>query len=129
MKIEIHHLFPQDWCAKNNIEPKLCNSIVNKPPLPAKTNRLIGANAPSVYLERMQKSARISVQRMNELLESYAIEPSTFRVNHFTIFYEARQLALLERIEKVMGKPILRGIAESEISESMDNEEREESAL
>src|SRR5579859_4077817 len=41
-KIDIHHIFPQDWCRKNNINAKQCDSIVNKTALSAKTNRKIG---------------------------------------------------------------------------------------
>jgi hypothetical protein len=126
--VDIHHLFPQDWCAKNNIDQRLCNSIVNKTPLSAKTNRIIGGNAPSVYLEKMQRSAGISGEQMNILLKSHAIGPRIFRTKDFTAFYEARKLALLDRIEKVMGKAILRDTVESETVGLIDNEEGEEFA-
>jgi hypothetical protein len=63
---------------------------------------------------------------MNVLIESHAIGPPIFRTNDFTAFYEARKLALLDRIEKVMGKAILRDAVESETVELIDNEEREE---
>ena len=29
-KIDIHHIFPQEWCRKNSIEAKRCDCIVNK---------------------------------------------------------------------------------------------------
>ncbi len=52
-KIDIHHVFPQDWCKSHGIEPRRCDSIVNKTPLSARTNRMIGGNAPSTYLGRI----------------------------------------------------------------------------
>ena len=55
-KIDIHHIFPQQWCRNNGIEPKRCDCIVNKTPISAKTNRMIGGNPPSNYLGRIQKS-------------------------------------------------------------------------
>jgi hypothetical protein len=54
-KVDIHHIFPQAWCAGQNIDRRRYNSIINKTPLDAKTNRLIGGNAPSHYLARLQK--------------------------------------------------------------------------
>ena len=41
-KIDIHHVFPQDWCKKAGIKPAVFNSIVNKTPLSKKSNILIG---------------------------------------------------------------------------------------
>jgi hypothetical protein len=72
-KIDIHHIFPQDWCRKNGIDPNHCDSIVNKIPLSGKTNRQIGGNAPSIYLQRMEKKAEISAERMDQILGSHLI--------------------------------------------------------
>ena len=60
-KIDIHHIFPQEWCRKNSIEAKRCDCIVNKTPLSAKTNRMIGGNARafiSAAYRRTQGSTR-----------------------------------------------------------------------
>jgi uncharacterized protein DUF262 len=32
--VDIHHIFPQDWCKKNGIKPNIFDSIINKTPLP-----------------------------------------------------------------------------------------------
>ena len=45
-KIDIHHIFPQDWCKKKGIPPSVFNSIVNKTPLAKKSNILIAGDAP-----------------------------------------------------------------------------------
>ena len=55
--IDIHHIFPKAWCEKQKIKPSVYNSIVNKTPLTARTNRVIGGRAPSEYLERLANSA------------------------------------------------------------------------
>jgi hypothetical protein len=31
--VDIHHIFPQDWCGKQGIKPKVYNSIINKTPI------------------------------------------------------------------------------------------------
>ena len=128
-KIDIHHIFPQNWCKNNGIEPKRCDSIVNKTPLSAKTNRMIGGNAPSVYLARLQKTdTGISEERLNNILRSHLIEPDALRKDNFDLFFRTRQDALLSRIEKAMGKPIVRGSLESEEVEVIDYEQEEEAA-
>jgi hypothetical protein len=124
-KIDIHHIFPQRWCRNNNIEARRCDSIVNKTPLSAKTNRMIGGNSPSTYLSRIQKSAEISSERMDEILRSHVIEPLALRADNFDAFFRAREEALLDRIEKAMGKLIAREVTEPEDVETVDYEEDE----
>ena len=51
--VDIHHIFPRDWCKKNGIKPDVYDSIINKTPLSYRTNRTIGGLAPSEYLEKL----------------------------------------------------------------------------
>jgi hypothetical protein len=44
--VDIHHIFPQDWCKKQSIKPSVFDSIINKTPLSYRTNRIIGGVAP-----------------------------------------------------------------------------------
>jgi hypothetical protein len=124
-KVDIHHIFPQKWCRENSIDTKHCNSIINKTPISAKTNRMISGKAPSVYLARIQKSAEISDRRMDRILASHLIESSYLRADDFENFFKAREEALLDIIEKAMGKPVARDSVEFEDSESVDDEEDE----
>jgi hypothetical protein len=48
--VDIHHIFPQDWCKRHGIKPNVFASIINKAPLSFRTNRIIGGVAPSEYL-------------------------------------------------------------------------------
>jgi hypothetical protein len=107
-RIDIHHIFPQDWCKHNGIDARRCDSIVNKTPLSARTNRMISKNAPSDYLLRLQRTAGIDETRMEHILRSHLIEPKTLHGNDFDGFFTAREEALLDRIERAMGKPIAR---------------------
>lgn len=106
-KIDIHHIFPRAYCQQNGIDPKQCDCIINKTSLSAKTNRIIGGNAPSAYLERLQKSAGISSDRMEEILQSHFINHEALKTNNFARFFQLRQEALLERIQKAMGKQLM----------------------
>ena len=53
--VDIHHIFPQDWCKKQGIKPQVYDSIINKTPLSYRTNRIIGGVAPSEYLAKLEK--------------------------------------------------------------------------
>jgi hypothetical protein len=106
--IDIHHIFPQHWCRNEEIEPKFYDSIVNKTALSAKTNRIIGGKAPSKYLPAIQQKAGVSEECMDVILQSHLIQPELIRADDFQSFFAARENALLERIEKAMGKAIAR---------------------
>jgi hypothetical protein len=123
-KIDIHHIFPRDWCSKAKVDGRRCDSIVNKTPLSARTNRMIGGNAPSVYLARIQKSAGIDERRMNEILQSHVIDPYLLRADDFDAFWKQRAEALLTRIEKAIGKTIFRNVAavDEETSEEEESD-------
>ena len=124
-RIDIHHIFPQAWCRQYGIQAGLCDSIVNKTAISARTNRMIGGNAPSAYLDRIQKSFGISGGRMNDILGSHVIEPSLLRVDDFEGFFQARERALLERIQSAMGKQIVPDITLVEEAAPIGYEEEE----
>jgi|SRR5579863_572891 len=125
-RIDIHHIFPREYCKRVGIEVKYYDCIVNKTPLSAKTNRIIGSNAPSVYLERLQSSGGISRERMDELIRSHVADPGSLRTDNFDSFFAARQRALLDRIEKATGKIISRDAAALNTQEAEDYREMPE---
>ncbi len=64
--IDIHHIFPKVWCEDRKITPQKYNSIVNKTPLTARTNRVIGGRAPSEYLPRLASSAGVDADSISK---------------------------------------------------------------
>lgn len=105
-KIDIHHIFPRAWCRKNDLEKERYDSIVNKSPLAAKTNRIIGGNAPSHYLEKLRKEGDMKEDRQQEILRSHLIEPDTLSNDEFDEFFKDRREQLLKIIESVTLKKI-----------------------
>jgi hypothetical protein len=123
--VDIHHVFPRNVCSNLGIEPAVYNSIVNKTPLSARTNRTIGGNLPSIYLDRLQRACNINEARMDEILRSHLIDPIALRADNFKASYDSRQNKILELIERATGK----GIVRAEIpSEPLEAEEEEEEA-
>ncbi|MGF6939066.1 hypothetical protein OKW41_008228 [Paraburkholderia sp. UCT70] len=85
--VDIHHIFPQDWCKSHNIKPAVFDSIINKTPLSYRTNRIIGGVAPSEYLAKLESgnatSPSIERGRLDEHLRSHFINPELLRADAF----------------------------------------------
>ena len=111
--VDIHHIFPQDWCKGKNIKPAIFDSIINKTPLSYITNRMIGGVAPSEYLAKLakgnQKNPPISPENLDNYLRSHLLDPALLRSDSFERFMEDRQKRLLSLIEKAMGKSAYSG--------------------
>jgi hypothetical protein len=105
--LDIHHIFPQAWCKKNGIDKGTYNSIINKTPLTASTNREIGGRAPSEYLARIERRYSISPEKLDEFLRSHLIDPAHLRTDDFQGFWAARKAALVDLAAEAQGKPVL----------------------
>ena len=107
--IDIHHIFPVAWCrrAQPPVPARLYDSVINKSPIDALTNRIIGGNAPSVYLSRLQRD--ISPENLHSILRSHWLNPELLYADRFPDCFVARGAAMLDLISQAMGKPILGG--------------------
>jgi hypothetical protein len=106
--LDIHHIFPQNWCIRHGIKKELYDCILNKTPISYKANRKIGGVAPSEYLPKIQneKQVQLSNEEMDNILSSHALSPKLLRSDDFNAFIEDRQKRLLSLIEKAIGKEI-----------------------
>lgn len=73
---------------------------------------MIGGNAPSEYLRRIEKNEGIPAERLDQILRSHVIDPEALRNDDFWVFYDRRYEEILDRIEAAMGKPVIREEAE-----------------
>lgn len=112
--LDIHHIFPRDWCQRRGFAPKVYDCIINKTPISYRANRKIGAEAPSRYLERIQGDEQVqaSDNYMDEILRSHCIPPERLREDNFLGFIEDRRRLLLALIEKAMGKRVMDTVVE-----------------
>lgn len=111
--VDIHHIFPQDWCKSKGIKPSIYDSIINKTPLSFRTNRIIGGVAPSEYLAKLEKGDKqnpaIKRERLDDFLRSHLIDPTLLRNDAFEDFMVDRQKRLLSMIEQATGKSVYAG--------------------
>jgi len=111
--VDIHHIFPQDWCKTKGIKPDVFDSIINKTPLSYRTNRIIGGVAPSQYIAKLERgnetTPAIDGDRLDSYLRSHLIDPALLRADNFQAFMEDRQTRLLSLIEQATGKSAYTG--------------------
>ena len=118
--LDIHHIFPRNWCEGQKIGRDRYDSILNKTPISYKANRKIGGEAPSCYLPRLQSEKQVALNdsEMDELLASHALAPDLLRRDAFDDFLEDRRSRLSRLVEAAMGKPVVH------VSETADYDER-----
>jgi hypothetical protein len=106
--VDIHHIFPQEWCKTQGKKPDVYNSIINKTPLSYRTNRIIGGVAPSDYTAKLENGNEttppIDPKQLDGYLTSHLIDPSLLRTDRFEDFMMDRQKKLLALIEQATGK-------------------------
>ncbi len=102
---DIHHIFPQAHCEGKGYPSKKWNSVVNKTPIYASTNRSIGGRAPSEYVKTM-KNKGLSDELIIQALESHKINSSLLMADAFDDYFVDRAKQILDRIEKAIGKSI-----------------------
>ena len=102
-KKDIHHIFPQDYCIQQKLPQQKWNSVVNKTPIYASTNRSIGGDAPSVYIPVLNKQSGALVVR--SAIESHLVNYDFLSQDKFDEYIADRAIRILDRIEKVTGKP------------------------
>jgi hypothetical protein len=131
--VDIHHVFPQDWCKRKKIKPAVFDSIINKTPLSYKTNRMIGGVAPSEYLATLQtgnkSSPSIHPAQLDAYLSSHLIDPELLRADAFDAFMADRQARLLALIERATGKAAYVGASDEEGDDVDGDEDAIEAAL
>ena len=114
--VDIHHIFPQDWCETQKIDVKIYDTVINKTPLSYRTNRIIGGVAPSKYLAKLElgkKNANGQIENppiapavLDSYLTSHCISPQHLRADDFESFMEQRRKALLTLIATATGQSV-----------------------
>jgi hypothetical protein len=108
VSLDIHHIFPKDWCIKHHIPKDSYDCILNKTPISYKANRKIGGYAPSVYLPKLQKEKTVDLSdsEMNELLRTHLVSAEFLRNDDYEGFIRDRSKKLSQLIESVIGKAV-----------------------
>ena len=100
--IDIHHIFPVAWCVSRQkpIPAWLYNSVINKTPIDAETNRIVGGQSPSLYCAKLDQH----VENLDQVLQEHWIRPDLLRNDRFAESFVERGQSMFELIHKSMGK-------------------------
>lgn len=102
---DIHHIFPQAYCEKQNLPRIKWNSVINKTPIYASSNRSIGGHAPSVYIGTMANKG-LEQDKIKTAITSHKVNYDYLCADDFDAYFIDRAKRLLDRIEKATGKTI-----------------------
>jgi hypothetical protein len=105
-RIDIHHIFPKDYCEKRNYPKEKWNSVVNKTPMTGSTNREIGGVAPTRYLSKIENKGKVSAEALDEYISTHWIDAACMRSDDFDNHIVNRAKVILVAIEKAIGKTI-----------------------
>lgn len=124
--VDIHHIFPQHWCRAAGIPRESYDSIINKTPLSARTNRIIGGDAPSVYLSKLDRSdAESAAGDLDRRLRTHLIDVTVLRADDYEGFVTNRQAQLVLLIEEAIGKRVVAQDGEGEEEDFVDEPQDE----
>ncbi len=108
--VDIHHIFPEAWCKAKGIDVRVYDTVINKTPLSYRTNRILGGEAPSKYIGRLQAGTPgtppIGADVIDGCLHSHCIDPALLRADDFDGFYADRERRLLKLVSQATGHPI-----------------------
>jgi hypothetical protein len=124
--VDIHHVFPQKWCKAQGIPRETYDSIINKTPLSKRTNQIIGGDAPSKYLEKLETGSErdtpVSPADLSAFLKSHLVAEGLMRADDFDGFVKNRQARLIALIEAATGKPV----SSEQVGDEVGEEDEEE---
>jgi hypothetical protein len=112
-QVNVALIFPKAWCERNGVGRERRDSIVNKTPLTHRTRRIMGNQAPSVYLKQLETEAGLPSNWLDDILSTHLVAARYLRGDalpgeaasrpNFDAFYEARSADLLSLIYDAMG--------------------------
>ena len=105
-KIDIHHIFPKDYCEKQNYPKLKWNSVVNKTPMTSSTNREIGGVAPTKYLSKIENKGKAKASDLDEYISTHWVDVNSMRNDDFDNHIIFRAKRILSAIEAATGKII-----------------------
>ena len=99
--LEIHHIFPKKYCENNKLPKDKFDSIANKTLILKNTNRVIGNDSPSIYLERIEKKTGLSCAEVDKILELHFADAALCREDNFYAFVADRVKKIFNEIEQL----------------------------
>ncbi|WP_144722163.1 DUF262 domain-containing protein [Cellulosimicrobium sp. TH-20] len=120
LQVDIHHIFPTAYASRQGFVGGVQDSIVNKTPLAKKTNIFLSGRSPADYLPALESKAGLTTEALDDILRVHLIDPELLRKADFESFIRARRGALVDLVEKAMGKQVARDVVDDSGAEDAD---------
>ena len=104
--VDIHHIFPKDHCIKQGYPKRKWNSVVNKTPISAHTNRVVKGSAPSAYAAKIEHEGHVSPEDFDKYMATHVVNVPLLRNDNFDKYFVERAKGLVGLISEAMGKPV-----------------------
>lgn len=104
--IDVHHIFPKNYCVNKGFKPEIYDSILNKTPILSETNKIIGQKAPSIYIREFENQGNSSRQ-INDSFASHFIDAELCRADDFDAFVVDRAKKILDAVEQLTGRKVV----------------------
>jgi hypothetical protein len=104
--VDIHHIFPQDYCQKQGLPRRRWNSVVNKTPVSSRTNRVVKGVAPSAYAEKIIRDRHVDSADFDRYMATHVVDVDLLRADDFDGYFVERAKGLINLIADAMGKPV-----------------------
>ncbi len=137
--VDIHHIFPEEWCKAQKIDVKIYDTVINKTPLSYRTNRIIGGLAPSRYLAKLELGKKkadgqienppIAQADLDSYLASHCISPKHLRADDFESFMKERRKSLLTLISNATGHVVNEVVGGPEEGEELSEDIARDSGI
>ena len=72
-QVDVAQIFPKTWCDKNRVSRERTVSIVNKTPLTNRTRRIMGNQAPAVYLKQLETEAGLPSNWLDDIVATHLV--------------------------------------------------------
>ena len=104
--IDMHHIFPKKYCQSQKFSAERCDNIANKTLILTGTNKIIGSDPPSIYLEKIEDKTRLASADVDTILERHFIDVELCRADNFDAFIVDRAKKILDKVEELTGRKV-----------------------
>lgn len=101
--VDIRHVFPRPWFARQYGRDGRVDSIVNKTPLSHRASKSV-SGSPATYTNALARESGMRPEWFDDVLATHLVDPAALREEDFERFYEARSGQLSELVKEAMGK-------------------------
>ena len=129
MAVDIHHVFPHKWCLDNGIDDERPREHRQQDPARGRHQQDHRRGRATDYLKVIEKKAGIDAGRLDDVLSTHLVDAEALRSSDFDLHFNRRREALVQLVERAIGKTVQRDVDQGAPEESLDQFETTNTAV